>query len=206
LDKILKKDTDMPEIMNEKYIELLKRQLSELLNMEENSVKPSEYTSGVDMWKSSTIGILERIFGSDSRKIKDIENIQYEKNPHYGSESETYNKGAVKEAGTAILNSCISELKLLGSPNPDSNNEGTVDDQTTIKNQENKQIIKLDIILNELRKELTGSQFDDITSIIESKENSDIKKNKISQQFKEFGINPLSNIIAGILTNPSIIG
>ena len=196
----------MPEIMNKKYIELLKRQLVELETMGANSVKPSEYTSRVDVWKSSIIGILERIFGSESRKIKDIENIQYEKNPHYGSETETYNKGAVKEAGTAILNSCILELKLLGSPNSDSNNEGTGDDQTTIKNQENKQTIKLDIILNELRKELTGSQFDDIKSIIESKENSDIKKNKISQKFKEFGINPLSNIIAGILTNPSIIG
>jgi len=196
----------MPEIMNEKYIELLKRQLAEIEKMEENSVKPSEYTSGVDMWKSSTIGILERIFGSDSRKIKDIENIQYEKNPHYGSESETYNKVAVKKAGSFILNACIAELELLGSPCQNSNNEGTDANQTNSQNQDNKQILKSEIVLSELRKELTGSQFDEIKSIVDSKENADIKKNKISQKFKEFGINPLSNIIAGILTNPSIIG
>ena len=196
----------MPEIMNEKYIELLKRQLAEIEMMEENSVKPSEYTSGVDMWKSSTIGILERIFGSDSRKIKDIENIQYEKNPHYGSESETYNKVAVKKAGSSILNACIAELELLGSPNPDSGNKGTGAEETAFQNQDDKQTIIPDIVLSELRKELTGSQFDEIKLIIDSKENADIKKNKISQKFKEFGINPLSNIIAGILTNPSIIG
>jgi len=196
----------MPDIMTDKYIELLKRQLVELEKMGEKSVKPSEYTSRVDVWKSSTIGILERIFGADSRKIKDVENIQYEKNPHYGSETETYNKVAVKETGSAILNSCITELELLGSPDPDSNNEGTGDDQTTIKNQEKNQTIDQNIILSELRKELTGSQFDKIQFIIDSKENPDIKKNKISQKFKEFGINPLSNILAGILTNPSIIG
>ena len=196
----------MPEIMNEKYIELLKRQLSELETMGVNSIKPSEYTSRVDVWKSSTIGLLERIFGAYSRKIKDVENIQYEKNPHYGSETETYNKGAVKEIGSAILNDCIAELEILGSPVTDSNIEGTGDNQTAIKNQENNQTIKLDVILNELRKELTGSQFDEIQAIVDLKENYDIKKNKISQKFKEFGINPLSNIIAGILTNPSIIG
>ena len=196
----------MPEIMNEKYIELLKRQLSELETMGVNSIKPSEYTSRVDVWKSSTIGLLERIFGAYSRKIKDVENIQYEKNPHYGSETETYNKGAVKEIGSAILNDCIAELELLGSPVTDSNIVGTGDNQTAIKNQENNQTIKLDVILNELRKELTGSQFDEIQAIVDLKENYDIKKNKISQKFKEFGINPLSNIIAGILTNPSIIG
>lgn len=196
----------MPDIMNEKYIEILKRQLSELETMGENSIKPSEYTSRVDVWKSSTIGILERIFGADSRKIKDVENIQHEKNPHYGSETETYNKVAVKETGSAIINACIAELELLGSPNTEYNNEEIGINQTVIQNQEKEQTIDQNIILSELRKELTGSQFDKIQFIMDPKENPDIKKNKISQKFKEFGINPLSNILAGILTNPSIIG
>jgi len=196
----------MSAIMNDKYIEILKRKLSELETMGETSKNILEYASRVDVWKSSTIGILEKIFGPESRKIHDIENIKHDKNPHYGSEPETYNKSVVKETGTAIINACITELELLGTPIIDPINERSEINQIAIKNKEKKQTIDQNPILSELRKELTGSQFDKIQFIIDSKENSDIKKNKISQKFKEFGINPLSNIIAGILTNSSIIG
>lgn len=191
--------------MNEKYIELLKRQLNELEKIGSNAATNSEYSFGVDAWKSSTIGILERIFGPESRKIKEVEKIQLERTVNLRGPS-TYHTETVKETGRAIINSCIAELELLGSPNQIFSGESKGINLTVLQSQENKQTVKLDIIVNELRKELTGSQLDEIQKILDSKEESTEKKNKTIAKLKEFGVNTLSNVVAGILTNPSILG
>lgn len=191
--------------MNEKYIELLKRQLRELEKVGSNPATNSEYSFGVDAWKSSTIGILERIFGPESRKIKEVERIQLERTMSFDRPT-TYHTETVKETGRAIINSCIAELELLGSPNQIYNGEKQGINLTVLQSQENKQTVTLDIIVNELRKELTGSQLDEIQGILDSKEEPIEKKNKTIEKLKEFGVNTLSNVVAGILTNPSILG
>ena len=61
--------------MTDKYILLLKRQLEELNKIGNNHATNQEYTFGVDAWKSSTISILERIFGKESRKLEEVEKI-----------------------------------------------------------------------------------------------------------------------------------
>lgn len=201
----LKKELLQSSLMNEKYIELLKRQLNELEKIGSNSATNSEYSFGVDAWKSSTIGILERIFGPESRKIKEVEKIKLVRTVNFHGPS-TYHTETVKETGRAIINSCIAELELLGSPNQIFSGENKGINLTVLQSQENKQTIKLDIIANELRKELTGSQLDEIQKILDSQVESSEKKNKTIAKLKEFGVNTLSNVVAGILTNPSILG
>ena len=191
--------------MNEKYIELLKRQLKELEKVGTNPATRSEYSFGVEAWKSSTIVILERIFGKDSRKIKEVEKIELGRSFSL-SGSDSYYIETVKETGSGLIKACIAELELLGNPNQIYNGEKQGINLTVLQSQENNQTIKIDIIVNELRKELTGSQLDEIQSILDSEEKTIDKKNKTINKLKDFGINTLSNIIAGILTNPSIIG
>lgn len=191
--------------MNEKYIQLLKRQLTEVGKIGSNPTASSENSFGVEAQKSSTIGILERIFGQESRKIKEVEKIKLDKTVRMRGPI-TYHPENVKEIGRAIINSCIAELELLGSPNQIYSGEKQGINLTVLQSQENKQTVKLDIIVNELRKELTGSQLDEIQKILNSKEESTDKKSKTIEKLKEFGVNTLSSIVAGILTNPSILG
>jgi len=191
--------------MNEKYVELLKRQLLELEKVGTNPSTVSEWSFGVEAWKSSTIAILERIFGQESRKIKEIEKIELKRSfPTKGSDR--YHIETVKETGRAIIDACIAEIETLGSPDQIYNGEKHGINLTVLQSQENKQTIKLDIIVNELRKELTGGQLDEIQSILDSDGVPAEKKNKTIEKLKEFGVNTLSNIVAGILTNPSIFG
>jgi hypothetical protein len=191
--------------MNEKYIQLLKRQLLEVDEIGTNQLTNSERSFGVDGWKSSTISILERIFGPESRKIKEIEKIKLNKTA-YMSGPTKFHIETVKETAKSIMEACISELETLGTPDQvyDGAKQGI--NLTVLQSQENNQSIKLDIIVNELRKELTGAQLDEIQEILDSDEKGDEKKKKTIEKLKEFGINTLSNIISGILTNPSIIG
>lgn len=191
--------------MNEKFIELLKRQLVELESIGKNLATSSEYSFGVEAWKSSTIAILERIFGQESRKIKEIEKIELRRSVSMKGPN-TYHIATVKETGKAIIDACIAEIEILGSPNQIYNGEKQGINLTVLQSQENKQTIKLDIIVNELRKELTGSQLDEIQTILDSEDKLPEKKNKTFEKLKEFGVNTLSNIVAGILTNPSIYG
>ena len=155
--------------MNEKYIELLKRQLHELDKIGTNPATVSEWSFGVEAWKSSTIAILERIFGQESRKIKEIERIELRRSVSLKG-PDSYHIATVKETGHAILSACIAEIETLGSPNQIYNGEKQGINLTVLQSQENKQTIKLDIIVNELRKELTGSQLDEIQQILDSKE------------------------------------
>jgi hypothetical protein len=154
-------------------------------------------------WKSSTIAILERIFGQESKKNKEIERIELRRFVSLKG-PDNYNIATVKEIGRAIIDACIAEINTLGSPNQIYNGEKQGVNLTVLQSQESKQTIKLDIIVNELRKELTGSQLDEIQQILDSKDKSVDKKSKTIEKLKEFGINTLSNIIAGILTYPSI--
>lgn len=191
--------------MNEKNIELLRRQLTELEKVGANPATNSEYSFGVEAWKSSTISILERIFGKASIKIKQIERIKLERTVRMNGPHK-YHTETVKETGKAIIEACIAELENLGMPEQIYNGEKQGINLTVLQSQENKQSIQLDIIVNELRKELTGNQLDEIQTIIDSEEKPESKKKKTVEKLKEFGINTLSNVVAGILTNPSILG
>ena len=72
------------------------------------------------------------------------------------------------------------------------------------KNQQNTQTVNLNIIIEELRKELNGNQLEEIQNILDSENSSEDKKKSIVSKLKDFGINTLSNIVAGIITNPAI--
>lgn len=189
--------------MTEKYIELLNRQLNELNSIGKNPSTAREYSFGVEAWKSSTISILERIFGKESRKLSEIEKIKLKKVTGISGPDKYYIE-TVKETGTSILNACIAELETVCSP--EQIYHGSTSSFNLTVSQKNNQTVTLDIIIKEIQRELTGNQAEELQKIIDSDGSLAEKKEKASDKLKQFGINTLSSIISGIITNPAIYG
>lgn len=92
--------------MIEKKIELLKKQMAKI------DTKDFD----LEAWKSSTIVILGSIFGDDSQKIRQIENIKY-KSSGFATASASHswdNMDSCKKRGKEILDACITELENFG--------------------------------------------------------------------------------------------
>lgn len=189
--------------MNEKYILLLKKQLEEVEKIGTNQSTINERSYGVEAWKSATISILETIFGQKSKKIEEVEKIELKSQATLNGPKKYYVE-TVKERARAILNACISELEILGNPSQIYTGEKESLNLTVSQNQNNNQTINLNIIIEELRKELNGNQLEEIQNILDSEDSSDNKKKSIVSKLKDFGVNTLSNIVAGIITNPAI--
>ncbi len=189
--------------MNEKYILLLQKQLAEIGKIGENQSTVNENSFGVEAWKGATISILETIFGQKSKKIEEIEKIKLESLFSYNGRQKYYIE-TVKERGTAILEACILELEILGNPSQIYTGEKDSLNLTLSQSQHNTQTINLNLIIEELRKELTGNQLEEIQEILDSEVPNEEKNKSVVSKLKDFGINTLSNIVAGIITNPAI--
>lgn len=190
--------------MSKKIIALLKRQLEELDKIGTNPSTQNEYSFGVDAWKSSTISILERVFGKESRKIQEVEKIELKR--RITKQGDLYSIETVKETGRSIIEACIAEIENLGLPESkyDGNEKGI--NLTVVQSQSNKQTIKLELLVSIIREELKGRQLDEIQEILNEKTDPETKKKNIFEKVKTFGVDTLSNIISGLLSNPQIWG
>jgi hypothetical protein len=191
--------------MKEKYLELLRRQITELEKIGNNPSTNREFSFGVDAWKSSTIGIIERIFGRESRKIQEIERIELGRSVSHKGPSQYYLE-TVKETGRSIIEACISEIEILGAPEEKYDGDHKGINLTLVQSQSNQQSIKLELIVDVLREELTGKQLNEIQEILDEDTVPEEKKSKTVEKLKEFGLNTLSSILAGIITNPTVWG
>ena len=191
--------------MNEQSISLLKRQLLELEKIGTNPETQKEYSFGVVAWKSSTISILERIYGKDSKKLELIGNIVLDRTYSLNG-PDRYNIESVKDIGRSIIEACIAELEILGLPVNmyDGIDKGI--NLMVVQSLSNQQTIKLELLVSIMREELTGKQLDEVQEILNEITDSDTKKKKIFEKVKTFGLETLSNIITGIISNPQIWG
>lgn len=140
-------------------------------------------------------------------KIKKIEKLEILYSSSYAQGGRRPKLETVREQATKILEACIAEMEIIGPPNQiyvGSSSSGI--NLTLSQSQANKQTVSLEIIVNELEESLNKDQLQTIQSIIESDENRRSKKQKIANKLAEFGKDVASNILANILTNPSIIG
>jgi Fe2+ transport system protein B len=198
----------MNENLITKHIELIKRQMSLIDKIGANHQINSEFDFGLNAWKSSTIILLERIFGKDNRKIAQIEKIKLNRHDVRNTGVEAYNISSIKNEGTEILTAAIIELETLGlPPESDEKNDNKIN-LTIIQNQEQEQNqrIKLNIIIDAFQEELTGKQLKELQEIIDSESDNKTKKLNIIEKLKTFGSDILTNIVASILTNPNIYG
>ena len=159
--------------MKQKQIELLKKQIAKL----------EEKELDLEVWKISTILLLEKIFGKSSSEIKQIKDISGD----MSSWTLRDNLGDVKSErnrllGKQILETCIDELELS--------------DNDTLSGETHS-----DNIESILKNELTGSQLDKIKNIVEEKISKEKKIDKLSNFLNALDKSTLSQIISGIITN-----
>ena len=158
--------------MKAKQIELLKKQIAKL----------EEKEFDLEVWKISTILLLEKIFGKTSSEIKQIKDISGD----MSSWTLRDNLGDVKSdrsrlLGKQILETCIDELDLS-------------DDKTSSGKTYSDNIESI------LKNELTGSQLEKIKNIIEEKISKESKIDKLNNFLNALDKSVLSQILSGVIS------
>ena len=135
-------------------------------------------------WQATAVNLITRIYGSGSNQEKQINNIL----PFYETEKQA----------NELITSFITDLKDHGLPE-----KRTVKKDSGINISLN-QNVNISLIWGSIKDELTEKQIKEVEEIINGTDNPKTKKEKIFEKMKNFGVDVLSNIMAGILTNPSI--
>lgn len=164
--------------MPHKYIDLLNQQISKL----------DEPKFDLEAWKNYTIILLEKIFGSKTHKIQQIEAIKFDFSSWSLRDTTGKKTGidACKEIGREILEASINELENFGIPkNGYSIDEGDVS-----------------IIIKAFENNLTVSQYKDIIKLIKSTETTEYKTSELISLLKSFGESNTIRILVEILVNP----
>jgi len=166
--------------MVEKEIQLLQKQIQKL----------NDPTFDLNTWKNSTILVLDKMFGRDSEKISMIRNLNYD----FSSWTLRDNTGVsaleiVRKLGREILETTINELEVFGIP-----------EQAEAGQSE------IIFIRQALEDELRISQYRELVSVInESGDRTELRK-KIAEKLQTYGDETVREILAGILSHPSIVG
>lgn len=157
--------------MKSKQIKLLKKQITKL----------DEEDFDLEVWKISTILLLEKIFGKSSSEIKQIKEISGD----MSSWTLRDNLGDVKSErskllGKQILQTCIDELELTDEPD---DNMGVVSNA----------------LLELFKDELTGSQYNSLNQLLSSTTDIEEKTKQLTEFFKTFDKNIFIQILARYL-------
>lgn len=94
--------------MKTQYIKLLKKQISKL----------EEESFDLEAWKTSAITVLERIFGENDPRSKQIENLKIDYSSWALRDSNSKYKPVetAKLKGREVLNTAIDEIEIFGAP------------------------------------------------------------------------------------------
>jgi len=161
-----------------KTVEVLKNQIQKL------NAKDFDLIA----WKNFTVLLLERIFGGETKKIESIQNIKYDKGSWVLRDETGYANSmeACKKLGREVLEEAILELETFGVPE-------TSADQVDIQ-----------VIMNALEDELTGTQFREIKKALTEEKQIEDKKKILITKLKSYGPDTVFAIVANILSNQQV--
>ncbi|TWP30155.1 hypothetical protein ETU08_06250 [Apibacter muscae] len=188
-----------------------------------DELKQIYFNSGTDLkiWKNKAISIINIIYGEGSKYEDQINQIKYidtpsisfinayedeDKRPRLTSKS---NSKECEQQAREIIENIIHILKVFGLPEKKEVLKASNGININLnQNQSQNQNISINIILETLQNELTGRQLKEIQEILNEQNNDtqEGKKSKVISKLKSFGSDVLSNIVANIITNPSILG
>ncbi|UOE37007.1 hypothetical protein [Chryseobacterium oryzae] len=167
----------------------------------ENPNFNSEYD--LRSWKSKAINIIIRVYGENSKQEKSIDGIKFTTYISINGAGGGNNGKHCEKEAQEIIKGFISDIANFGIPDKkETQNSGI----NISLNQSQNQTVNVNIIWETIKDELTGKQAKEIEEIVNGNDEPESKKNKIFEKIKSFGSDVASNIIAGILTNPSIYG
>lgn len=97
---------------------------------------------------------------------------------------------------------------VIQKPNDKKKQSGTIVNvhQTQQQEQTQSQEIAINIFLEAIKDELTGKQVKELKAIVANEPELEKARSKIMEKLKSFGENVLTNIVANVITNPSIWG
>lgn len=140
-------------------------------------------------WQSSVLRFVKTYHSSDLGEVKEV---LKRLNP------ENHRK----------LMGILKAIKLLPNEPEKSNETKNSTNNINITNTQSvSQQLTLNIFLDAIKDEITGKDFKSLKEIMKDyKKDPEETKNKVIEKIKGFGGDVLSNIVANILTNPSIYG
>ncbi len=156
-----------------KEIQLLQKQIEKL----------SAEDFDLEAWKSSAIIILERLFGVDNQKIKQIEKVKYDQSSWALREAKGSKNmmDTCKKQSKEILLISIDELELFGLP------------------EDVKEAPFKSVIIQALENELKIAQYKEVVTIINADIASDEKQNKLRGALSSYDHDTAENILISIL-------
>lgn len=153
-----------------------------------------EDESRYQTWKSKSIRLLNVNFKDDMESSAFVEAANSFDKSHY---TPKYLKEMV-----GILISC---KEIPNNIKQKENVRQTPSSAVTVNiNQSQTQNQEINIFIDAISDELTGKQYKELKSIAQEDSNPDTSKQKIVEKLRSFGSDVLSNIVANIITNPSI--
>ncbi len=165
--------------MAQKEISILRNQIEKLDDPKFN----------LNVWKNTTIIVLDRIFGRDSEKINLVKNISYE----YSSWTLRDTSGVpasetVKKLGREILETAIREIEVFGLPD-----------------MKKRDRIEISVIKSALEDTLRISQYRELLDIINENKDHAERKKILSEKLQTYGDESVRNILADILSHPDVV-
>lgn len=150
-----------------------------------------------EVWKNLVIRFLSANY-PDDRCIGDFESKLQDFSKHY---SPSYFDGLI-----GILESCnaIPVLpKVQATTSVDKSVHVNVNQN---QSQSQEQSFAVDIFLEAIRDEITGKQFKELKEIAKQEPNPEKAKTKVLDKIKSWSGDVLANVVANIVTNPTVWG
>lgn len=148
------------------------------------------------IWKSKSIRLLNINFKDDIEVNAFIEAAKSFDKSHY---TPKYLKGMV-----GILISCKDIPNNAKGEEKEKQDSHSAVMVTVNQSQTQNQSQEINIFLDSIADELTGKQYKELKAIAHEEPNPEKSKQKIVEKLKSFGGDVLSNILANIVTNPSV--
>lgn len=148
------------------------------------------------IWKSKSIRLLNINFKDDIEVNAFIEAAKSFDKSHY---TPKYLKGMV-----GILISCKDIPNNAKGEEKEKQDSHSAVMVTVNQSQTQNQSQEINIFLDSIADELTGKQYKELKAIAHEEPNPEKSKQKIVKKLKSFGGDVLSNILANIVTNPSV--
>lgn len=148
------------------------------------------------IWKSKSIRLLNINFKDDIEVNAFIEAAKSFDKSHY---TPKYLKGMV-----GILISCKDIPNNAKGEEKEKQDSHSAVMVTVNQSQTQNQSQEINIFLDSIADELTGKQYKELKAIAHEEPNPEKSKQKIVGKLKSFGGDVLSNILANIVTNPSV--
>lgn len=159
-----------------KEIQLLQKQIDKLGNEDFD----------LEAWKSGAIIVLERFFGAENQKIRQIEKIKYDQSSWALREAKGSKNmmDACKRQGKEVLHIAMDELEHFGLPDEIAEAQSTP--------------FKI-IITQALENELKIAQYREVVRIIDSDIKIKEKQKELIEKLNSYGHDFAENILASIL-------